>query len=199
MRRRHGVDLLYIVGAERDELSNGEQKLFVHRGLPAKYLPSNPLLRALEPKPGQTIVDATLGLASDALVIASTGARVVGIEADPLLYSLAERGLAELAAEVPAAAAIDLCLGASEIELAKLDPVDAVYIDPMFDEPRRAAVGFELLRRRAHRSDRNQLLAAAQSVATRVVMKVGRGQTDELGETWKIEGKACDYLVFEGC
>src|SRR5690606_3468418 len=99
--------------------------------------------------PRNRIVDATLGMAADALHISDVlGCEVLGIEGSPAMYSLLEEGLPRVARTEPAAKRIRLHFGEAAEVLSTLPDasVDAVYLSPMFLRPRRAAPGFELLR-----------------------------------------------------
>jgi hypothetical protein len=138
------------------------------------------LLRAGELKPGDVVVDATLGLAGDALVCARavgpTG-RVVGIEASWPLWLLVSEGLARLEL-FPGSCRIEVLHGRARDVLAGMatGSADVVTLDPMFDRPKRSAPTFELLRRYAlHEPIDAETLAEARRVARRwVVLKSGR-------------------------
>src|SRR5256885_973796 len=54
----------------------------------------DPLLTAAGLRPGETVLDATLGLGGDALLAAhATGTKVIGLEIDPLLGAFTQAGL----------------------------------------------------------------------------------------------------------
>ncbi|MEW5737488.1 MAG: class I SAM-dependent methyltransferase [Myxococcota bacterium] len=138
------------------------------------------LLRLAGLEPGDTVVDATLGLAADALVCARavgpTG-RVVGIEAALPLWILVSEGLARLPAD-PSSCRIDVVHGRAREVLAGMGArsADVVTLDPMFDRPKRSSPGFELLRAHAlHEPLDAETLGEARRVARRwVVLKGGR-------------------------
>ncbi|TNF23502.1 MAG: hypothetical protein EP329_27420, partial [Deltaproteobacteria bacterium] len=158
------------------------------------------------------IVDATLGLAGDALFAATQlGVEVLGIEASPVLAALLEEGLPRLAGDGGAWAAgarrITLRHGEAVDVLRGLpdDAVDAVYLDPMFETPLGAQAGFDLLRAFAADAPPTQeLLAEAWRVAARrVVLKVPGTAAPpgfSAGPGWnrRVRGQAVDYLVIEG-
>ncbi len=125
---------------------------------------------------------------------------MVGIEASPALYSLAEAGLARLATQgVGAAARVRPRLGDAR-ELLSAVSADAVMLSPMFDEPRAAAPGFDVLREVCVGDPLDaSWLDAALACAPRVVLKARRAQPvpgfarPHLREI--VRGKAVDYWV----
>ena len=138
------------------------------------------LVRLCELKPGDSVLDGTLGLGADALVCARavgpTG-RVIGVEASLPLFALASEGLAKAPA-FGASARIDVRLGSALSVLRELDShsLDCVIFDPMFDLPKRSTTSFTMLRRYALHEPLDQAtLKEAQRVARRwVVVKGGR-------------------------
>jgi hypothetical protein len=138
------------------------------------------LVRLGEIGPGDIVLDATLGLAADALVCArAVGAsgRVIGVEASLPLFLLVKEGLARMR-PFPKSCAVEPRLGRAEALLAELPDgsVDCELFDPMFDRPRRASQAFDVLRRFAlHEPLTEETLLEARRVARRwVVVKVGR-------------------------
>lgn len=138
------------------------------------------LVRLGELSLGDVVLDATLGLASDALVCARvvgpTG-RVIGVEASLPLFVLVREGLTRMGARANSCA-VEPRLGRAEEVLAAMPDasVDCVFFDPMFDRPRRGSGSFEVLRRFAVRDPLTpETLRDARRVARRwVVVKVGR-------------------------
>ena len=175
-----GARLAYVVGRQEEWLATAGARLKIDVGLLHAHLalgPRHPLLRALGP--ADHVIDATLGLCHDALhVAATTGARVTGLEISPPLFSLAERGLSQLhAAGLDAAARITPLWGDARDLLTSAGPADAVLIAPMFDRPRCAPPGFDLLRHVARSAALDAgWLRAALAVAPRVVIKARRTQ-----------------------
>ena len=147
------------------------------------------LVRLGELGPGDAVVDATLGLAADALVCAHvvgpTG-RVLGVEASRALYLLVSEGLGA-APPPPTSCPVEVRFGDAREVLAGLPPgsADVVLLDAMFERPRAAGPAFELLRRHAVAEPLGpELVAAARRVARRwVVIKTGRygGELKRLG------------------
>lgn len=116
----------------------------------ARHGETDPLARAAALKAGEVVLDATLGVAGDALIAAhATGARVIGLEASPVLAALAAAGLRRLL--VPARAAAELievrCADHRQV-LARMPDgsVDVVLFDPMFRTAGQAGALFDLVR-----------------------------------------------------
>lgn len=137
-----------------------------------------PLARAFGKKV-RTIVDATAGLAQDALRLALMGFRVTAIERSPIVAALASDGLRRLEAErgVELGMKLALRVGDARQLLTQITPPDAVYLDPMFPAKRKrsAAVRKEMRILRdlvGEDPDAIELLAIARVVAReRVVVK----------------------------
>jgi hypothetical protein len=147
-------------------------------GGPADATEHDPLLEAAELRPGDRVLDATLGLGADALVAAAAcgpDGRVVALEAAVALAAWVGEGLRRLPVEP--ARRIEVRAGDHAAQLASL-PVasfDVVLFDPMFRHAREAPGGFDLVRRLADpRPLSAETLAAARRVARRwVVVKDG--------------------------
>jgi len=133
-------------------------RLAFHQGTAAKRLRTlrhggtDPLIRAGELRPGDRVLDATLGLGRDALVAAwavGAGGEVLGVEADVVLAVLADEGFAGPIPR-PGSAPVRVRHGDSRQVLADLaaagERVDVVLLDPMFTDPRASDHGFALAR-----------------------------------------------------
>lgn len=133
-------------------------RLAFHQGTAAKRLralrhgQTDPLVRAAELRPGDAVLDTTLGLGRDALVAAwavGTSGEVRGVEADLVLAVLATEGFA---GGIPRAgsARVGVQHGDSRQVLADMartgQTVDVVLLDPMFTDPRASDHGFALAR-----------------------------------------------------
>ncbi|PZR10206.1 MAG: protein-L-isoD(D-D) O-methyltransferase [Archangium gephyra] len=177
------ADVFLVLGGDGWTVHDAKGSLFFSPGMAQVRLrrlagtaqDEDTILRLCELKAGDSLVDCTLGLAADAIVCASvvgpTG-RVLGIEASMPLAIIAREGLRALAAN------IEVRHGLADDVLRTLEPgsFDCVIIDPMFDEPNRASVQFETLRRFAvHEPLTHETVRLAQRVARRwVVVKGGR-------------------------
>lgn len=136
----------------------------------------DPLVRATAAGPGRRIVDATLGLGHDALVLRAAGASVLGVECRPALALLTFFGHAAKA--VGPALALRLGDFRAVLGLLPTGSADVVYFDPMFPvestgpnptwAPVRAAACHDRLDEAG--------FAAARRVATeRIVLKLAPG------------------------
>lgn len=116
---------------------------------------SDHLVEALSLRPGMRVLDCTLGLGSDAAVIAyAVGEQggVVGLEASPLLHFAVSYGLAHYItkdAELNAALRRIEALNAAAADYLATcapDSFDAVYFDPMFRRPVNGSTAMDALR-----------------------------------------------------
>ena len=174
---------LYVVGRHQEEVRDaGGASCFVQEGLLTSKLNEgarHPYLRALSSgKPVESIVDATLGLANDALHASrGLGCRVVGIEGSQLIHALLEDGLARF--ERDYGAVIELVHGRAVDVLRDMPSRshDVVVLDPMMSKARKSAPSFALLREFAlpDRADTAVLEQAARVARRSVVLKIGKG------------------------
>jgi len=205
---RYQAQGAYVVGAEKAELRARGLKLSVHPSMlhHVRHVGrAHPFLRSVAP-PGEEVervIDATLGLAKDALHLATfLECQVVGLETSSILACLCEDGLARLGPYWSAGGArVEVVQTESRAWLDAQEPAsaDVVVLDPMFEAPQAAAAGFDLLRGLAHEAPLSlPLVEAAARVATRrVVLKLPRGAQPPPGSgTWsRIRGQRLDYFA----
>ncbi|MET4562718.1 16S rRNA (guanine1516-N2)-methyltransferase [Lysinibacillus parviboronicapiens] len=116
---------------------------------------TDPFLEAMQLNAGDSVLDCTLGLAADAMLAAYTvgeSGRVIGLEANPNVAFIVERGMQTYdTSELP----LTDCM--RQIEVIQTEAVtylkslpdsafDVVYMDPMFEEIIEEATNFEALR-----------------------------------------------------
>jgi len=180
---------------------NGNEPLFFHPGTSMfriKRMLSGthrePMLEISEAGPGDTVIDCTAGLCSDAIVfshaVGSEG-RVIAVEADPLISLVASHGLQSLETDVPemnaAMRRIEMRHGHHLDVLRSLPDrsADLVYFDPMFRSPIEESSGISPLRNYAFMQEISaESVAEAKRVARRVVMmkeRRGSAQFARLG------------------
>ncbi|MBL8917347.1 MAG: class I SAM-dependent methyltransferase [Myxococcaceae bacterium] len=133
------------------------------------------LLRHAGITAGETIVDATLGLAADARVLASAAGptgRVIGLEASLPLAVLLSEGLA-LETPWPGSAPLEIVHARADTWL-RAQPsrsVEVVFFDPMFERTKAASPAFQHLRRFAEMTAISRAtIDEARRVARRLVL-----------------------------
>jgi tRNA1(Val) A37 N6-methylase TrmN6 len=136
---------------------------------------ADPLIKAAGLRPGDRVLDATLGLAQDALVAAeATQEPVVGLEASPVLAAFAVAALRRLpGAASEAAARIEVRCADHRAVLRELPSrsFDVVFLDPMFRAAQEANPLFDLLRRHGeHAPLEADTVREARRVARRGVL-----------------------------
>ena len=136
-------------------------------------------------EPGDQVLDCTLGLAQDALVMAhAVGARgrVVGLERSRVLHAFAAMGLGRQRGTRPGADIECIHTDAAEFLARQArGSFDCVYFDPMFSKPTKSQPGFAFLRRHADlRPLTRELLGLAQRVARRWVVVKAAAQGGDL-------------------
>lgn len=125
-----------------------------------------------------TLIDATAGLGQDALLLAAAGFRVTLFERNPVIASMLQDAVerARIDPELfEAASRMRVVRGDSAIALRGLsEPVDVVYLDPMFPERTKSAAvkkKFQLLHRlESPCEDERELLDAAFAARPRKVV-----------------------------
>ena len=174
-----GVEALLVLGGHASLWVEGTEQrwhpgmggLRAKRLLQGERVTGDSFLEAARLRPGDAVLDCTLGLGADALVAAAAvgpGGRVVGLESSPLLAAWAGEGFARLPGE--AATRVEVIAPDHAAWLAGAPDLgfDVVVFDPMFRHARPAAPGFDLLRRLG---DARPLSRAALDRARRVARR----------------------------
>ncbi len=167
------VDVVLWDGAGSLGFQPGIAHLRVKR-LDAGVMDEDTFLRVTELKPGEAVLDCTLGLAQDGLVAARAvgpEGRVVGLEKSLALYAVMSEGL-DAYDFGPRSSRIDVRHEDAAAFLARqpTGSFDVVVFDPMFERPAKAQPSFEVLRRFAdHTPLTEEMLAEARRVARRLV------------------------------
>ncbi len=127
------------------------QKLFFHPGLfkirLLNYIATGneAMIKAMNLKEGDTVLDCNLGLAQDALLSAFVSKQAVtGVEKDPVIFEIVKRGLERYKPEGKLKIAEDafkrikpICADNTEFLKAQPDKsYDIVYFSPMFIKPK---------------------------------------------------------------
>ena len=161
-----------------------DAKLFFHRSMSELRILNlsrtgrDPFVETLGLRPGMSVLDCTLGLASDALVAAyavGPSGRVLGLEAVPVIAALTDWGLQQLA-DGEMGARCGTMESARRIHVLNVDhrrmlqvlpakSFDVVYFDPMFRHAKQSSTGIRSLRGFA---DNEALTAESLQQARRV-------------------------------
>ena len=105
---------------------------------PAKFSAKQPLLRALAPARGGTVIDATAGLAGDSLRLAMIADSVIAIERNAVVYALLVSALhTAKSASLTMAGKIEPRFGDAINLIPQLPAADVIFIDPMFPAKRK--------------------------------------------------------------
>lgn len=215
-----GFDLLLTVTSRRLELRTvqrgGPGPVYVDFaggaiGYSRRVGGSRLLLRAVGVQGARpSVVDATAGLGQDAFVLAWAGCRVTAIERSPVAAALLQDGL-QRALRVPEVAAgledrLSVVVGDARQILTGLAgglaAPDVVYLDPMYPERRKAALGrkeLSVLRRVVgDDDDAAELLDVARNAAQRhvVVKRMRLAPELALHPTRVYVGKTTRYDVY---
>jgi len=185
--REAGADAVLVLGRRRVSLwvegmehpwHAGMGELRLKRLARGEATSRDTFLEAAALRPGDHVLDATLGLGMDALVAAGVvgpSGRVVGIEASPALAALAAEGLARHPSDAARRISV-VCADAADA-LVRMPPrsFDVIVFDPMFRHTRAAAGAFDLVRRLGSATTvAPATMARARTVARRhVVVKDG--------------------------
>jgi 16S rRNA G966 N2-methylase RsmD len=136
--------------------------------------------------PGMSVLDCTLGLASDAIVasyISGVSGSVVGIEKSPVLALIAALGLQNFTSDTPEVTAALRRIHVFEADysdyLATIPSksFDIVFFDPMFKRPVQSSSNLKPLRYLAEPRplDRSSIQTARRIAKKRVVIKEANG------------------------
>lgn len=189
----YAAKAIYVVTTGAPVVRTRGGKLFFHENTSGRRLKTDtpdPLVRATGLGPGDRVLDCTLGLACDALVVASQigGGEVVGLESNLLLHALASEGLREYEFTSPrlaeAASRIKPVFDDHDKYLHECeeDSFDVVYFDPFFEKTVPASPSMRVMREAAEVAGLSaEAIESACRVARRkVVIKCRRGVFGEI-------------------
>ncbi|MHB9093315.1 MAG: class I SAM-dependent methyltransferase [Eubacteriales bacterium] len=161
LRQNYGAENILVINREQIKLYTPLGECFFHPSMSIPRIKAirqgkpDHMVEAMDPKPGDSVLDCTLGLAADAIVAATVvgpGGRVVGIETSPELAFMVKHGLAEYGKGSlslrEAMSRIEVVCGDSGQYLAEQadNSFDIVYFDPMFRFPRTKSSSMQPLR-----------------------------------------------------
>lgn len=186
---------ILVVTQERPEVVTTEGRYFFHLNLAELRIKNlrhgkhDHMIEALALSPGDSVLDCTLGLGSDAIVASyqiGANGRIVGLEASPIIAAIAEDGLHSFRCQdldlEQALRRIQVVTTEAEQYLRALpnDSFDVVYFDPMFRQPVAESSHLKPLRLLARQAALTQsVIKEAYRVAQkRVVMKEKQGSPE---------------------
>lgn len=184
------ADFLNISSAARRKQAQGER-----------------LIKAVQGRQHQplTILDATAGMAADAMLMASMGHQVLALERSAVVYELVQDGLQRAAKaglsplpELRLAEAVDWLTDNPQRQF------DVVYLDPMFAEPHKRALprkSMQLLRRLEPGEPGAGMLfdLAKQRARLRLVVKRPAKGTPLGGSpNYSIKGQRVRFDIYQG-
>jgi hypothetical protein len=214
----HGADTVLVAAKDGPVVHTPDGEYFFHLNMAELRINNlkdgNPdhMVAAMSLEPGMSVLDCTLGLATDAIVasyVAGEKGRVVGLESSPVVAAVAAHGLAAFTCDRPeinAALRRIIVVNADCGDYLATLPAgsfDVVYFDPMFRVPVKTSSSLRPLR---HLADPRPLSPAAVAAACRVarrrvVMKEARGSGEfaRLGFAAVVGGKysSVHYGVME--
>jgi 16S rRNA (guanine1516-N2)-methyltransferase len=175
-----GAEVLGIFGADglvlwregvKLRFSAGMAELRIKRVISGEH---EPLVQLAGLVAGDSVLDCTLGLARDALVMAASGARVLGLEAVPLLASFCEaglRGISGAAGSVAPRVRVEPARHAEFLQAAPPQSHEVVYFDPMFTDEIEMPPEYQLFRALADPAPLTRdVVEQARRVARRAVV-----------------------------
>lgn len=193
-----GAEGMIVVSPQRVSCVTCAGEFFFHPGLAMMRIKelnngkTDQMIEAMSIGPGNTVLDCTMGLGTDAIVasyVTGAGGRVVGLESSAVIAFLVNRGLAAHPEPDPDIAAalrrVQVVQADHREYLRTLPPgsFDVVYFDPMFRLPRRKSPAINVMRTLADPDslERETIHLALKVAVKRVVVKEGRDSRSELG------------------
>jgi len=203
-----GCNGIMVVSATRISFLTGSSEFFFHPSLAKVRIKeikdgkNDRMIQAMSIGAGDSLLDCTLGLGTDAIVasyVVGESGRVIGLESSPVIATIVRRGLKNyqrIEEDLTAAMQrIEVIKTTHKEYLASLPPhsFDVVYFDPMFRVPMRNSPSIDALRAIANSDpvDLETIELALKVCKRRVVMKERRGSEEfsRLGFTKFYGGK----------
>jgi hypothetical protein len=188
--QKHTEDDCLVIGKNRLELYPfGESEPFFFHPNSAMFRikrllkgEKDPFIEAAQLTPGMSLLDCTLGLASDSIVasfVVGEKGRIIGTEASPYLAYIVRNGLHTWDSGLPEMneamkrIAVHSCHSLDYLKTQASNSMDCVYFDPMFEETILESDGIKTLGKFARYDDLNdELMSEALRVASkRIILK----------------------------
>lgn len=195
LKQKWLTDEILVITQERPEVVTNEGRYFFHLNLAELRIKNlrhgkhDHMIEALALSSGDSILDCTLGLGSDAIVASYTigvHGQIVGLEASPVLAAITHNGLQTFYCQdlqlEQALRRIEVVTTEAEQYLRSLpnESFDVVYFDPMFRHPVAESSHLKPLRLLAKQTALTKsVISEAYRVARkRVVMKEKQGSPE---------------------
>lgn len=201
IKKEFKAEHLLVVGRGKISLSTEDKEFFFHQGMAKLRIneicngKTDQMIKAMDIKPGDTILDCTLGLGTDALVasyVTGPEGKITALEGSPWIAYIVKDGLqkykntknikmqqAAKNIEVISENHLDFLLSAAD------SSYDIVYFDPMFRRPMTKPCAMNTMRAFTNSSPlKVEAISQAVRVARkRVVIKESRdsGEFERLG------------------
>jgi len=191
---RYLLDGVLVVERDRIVYKYSGGEFFFHPGLAILRIneissgKTDQMIKTMEIRPGDRVLDCTLGLGSDSIVIAysTNGGEVIGLESSPVISLIVAEGLKSYTGKAGGTLLRSMqnvrvfCADYNDyLKDQAEDSVDVVYFDPMFRRPGRKSCSISALRPLANNSPLSvEALQEATRVARRrvVVKESSQGQ-----------------------
>ena len=161
LREMFGVDNILVYGTQGPSIVTTSGEYFFHLNMAQlrikNLLKGKPdhMVSSMELKPGMTVLDCTLGLATDAIVtsfVLGNSGRITGLESSKIIAFITAYGLKHFTAKTA-----ELTMALRRITAVHADyneylaqardrSFDIVYLDPMFRHPIKKSSNFQPLR-----------------------------------------------------
>ncbi len=180
---RHDLTHLFVVESDHIYLTDGQERFFWHPNtaiLKLKEQSGGPLLKALAVRPTDDVLDCTMGLATDALLIANFlngGGHVTALESNPYIAYLTQHGITsapyQIIRQLASRITIINCDYRDYLPDLLENSVDVIYFDPMFRQTNNASTGISGLRKLANKAivTRATIAMARRVARRRIVVK----------------------------
>ncbi|MHB8158382.1 MAG: class I SAM-dependent methyltransferase, partial [Desulfocucumaceae bacterium] len=156
----HNLQGLLVLGKESLAYKYQGGEFFFHPGMAKLRIKeinngkTDQMIKALDLRPGDSVLDCTLGLGSDAIVMAfrNQGGEVTGLEHSPVVSLIVKEGLSTYSdgdTDLEKAMRSIKVLCADYNNYLKNQPessVDIIYFDPMFRTPGKKSCSLEAMR-----------------------------------------------------
>ncbi|MHC1746286.1 MAG: class I SAM-dependent methyltransferase [Negativicutes bacterium] len=210
LRCRFGIDTVIVATQTHPIASTSNGDYFFHLSMAELRIKkllnteSDHMISAMNLQTGQSVLDCTLGMGTDAIVasyVAGSKGRVVGLEASAIISLITSWGLQnfidpDVSPEILAALrqiTVQQTDYFSYLKSMPDDSFDVVYFDPMFRRPVANSITLKPLRELANKEALNPevLIEACRVASQRVVIKETSGSLEfnRLGITHVTGGK----------